>query len=736
MLQIYNVLGLVALIIGILAGIATLWEKAPKIMDWFQAGKKQRLWTWWNLITGKKARILDAYIERLAKQERHSFVDPLVFVRNALSGERFGEYTRDRATDIIKKYRQCVVCGMAGFGKSALLEDLERRCAEDPAWWRSNDQSRAVPIRLEAGRICQHGIDESIRARFFDYDIHLPKNLLQEYRRQHALLLLIDGTDQLTESQRGKLFGALAHERHADPLLSGLSGLVIAVASERLEQAETDLHVLGKLPIVELRELEDCQVEDVIDQEARGRGQQGDDVTNIIRNCGKVAKLTRIPLLLKRLLACQPERQVCFPSWHDFASFTIDPDLETAARNDAAHEHIKHHHRRAALEEFAACFYRQKEEPPPGALSEEQLNGAINRALKNREIEHTFISLALREDLLASRFLDSYASGEFFAFANTYLRDYFAAGYFSRHEDLLEETYRARGNSLCTVLRFWCGISKQPERLLGVVVNEDPVLGIVLLSDLPEPEPPEQLVHKALEGVKARISQLSVPPEDGSPEAIRELDDNLVSISDALAECTRQPERTPESLGGQVLDFLLDTARRRELGSPSFLIAIMALARSYDGEAAAALIDCWRDLDGQERRLTQQEAEWQSQMCLDRDFGLASAGLEAAMIAYYIRNQRAPELDVLTQHKVFLRRQEARSDRKKFVSRFDVVKRIIRAEFVALGNSALGPLQDDFLKRGGDIEQYVRLLEEIGTAKARQMIDAVRRFSVGSRGLA
>lgn len=701
-------LGAVVVFVSLVAGIDHLF---PHLKPYLLEDGRKKLWTWWRIATGNKKKLFQDYATRIIDQPDIPFVDPFVVYREQRRGQMLGEFERAKATEVVSKYRQCTVIGPGGYGKSALVHHLEVQWAKQT---KDRDDDGPWPLRLHPREICARGLSAAIQEHFANRGIFVPLALIESYLADARFSFIIDGIGQLTENERSTLSRRLEPELRRSPKSPTV---VLTVATEQFERVAERMLILNDLPVVELRELEDCQVEQLVAQRAAQPGEQ-QEILTFIGDCGKIAKLTRIPLLLDKLLGMEhDERRGCLSSWHAFARRAVERDLDRNVLHQDASPHIKAHHKSSALEQFAARFYLNHE-VLPAALEEGELNASINSALESYSIAHQPMALALRDELSASRFLESFEHGRFFGFSNNYLRDYFAAIFFSKSAELLLNNIRSCRDRSATVLRFWCGMAPNPDGILDIIVAEDPVLALTLLSDIQQPT--KALVYRAFDGVKQKIQQLSVDP-DASESEIRAFEDELFPLCDALAESTRQRPRAAGTLSRIVLDFLLETVRRRDLASPSFLVGIMSLARCYDSEAAAALIECYRSLKEEQHRLQEQEAIFAREASVGLSFGN-----EAAILQYVIRKGRLPDIDILAQNRAFNAKIAASNATQEFADRLNAFNWRIRREFVALGNSALAPIQEAYRAERGDPTTYIDLLEQIGTDHAQRIIKEIQ----------
>jgi hypothetical protein len=706
----WNIVVVISVCYTVIQFFISLTFHTVKRWKWFNSGPKQRLWVTYKLLMGKADHIVPDYRKQLADNTALAFVDPFAFVRQSLGAERFGETTRYKALEALKQHRCCVILGDSGFGKSTLLEYLERRCARDSAWW---GDSHPIPIRLDPRFICEHGLDEAIIERFKDVGFYITKRLLQTVRTQAGFLLLIDNVDQLTDSQR-RLLSSRLTEGMETTHQSG--GLIIAVAAEHVDRSSRTMPLLQQLRVVELRELDDRQVEQLIRASANSAQQQA-EVEEFILDCRKIAKLMRIPLLLDRLLEMHRSDSTLAPlkSWQAFASYAAETRLEQPALSDDRYREIRSHHKIEALMALASLFYADGT-PAPGTKEFREVEDAIRKAL-NCE---TAFACAIRDELCAARFLESFEDGAYYAFSNRYLRDYFAARYFLQNEEGLYEHYLRAGTGLANVLHFWCGMAKQPSLMIKRVRARDPVLAISLLSEVADP--PGKLAHETLHAVKGRIAALAFPDAESSPTTVQAYKQEVEYIGDALGNCIRLLSKTGAPLGTIVFEHLEGKVRDLDVQSSAFHIAIVALARSYDMKAAAVLFDCYKRLEQKGEELTRKVYDCQDAMMVGRCYGD-----EDAMILTQIATGDYPKEDFGKEQMAYLAKQEADSDLDKFVGEFASVKRRIRAEFVSLGDSAVEVLHREFLANGRSPEHFRHLLQDIGTSRAKQLISELER---------
>ncbi|MCI5151472.1 MAG: hypothetical protein D3916_19205 [Candidatus Electrothrix sp. MAN1_4] len=229
-----------------------------------------------------------------------------------------------------------------------------------------------------------------------------------------------------------------------------------------------------------------------------------EELITVIRSCGKVAKLTRTPLLLNMLIELPKEsRKQCYHSWANFIETLIGPIINRQADND-----ITPRQKMMALEKIAAVFY-QHDQIPPAIISDIEVNEAIQDTLKEYHKNEAYQDMLLEELTANSKFLVAVDDGAYYAFVNKYFQKYFAARYFLDREKELLNNYRKYPEPYSGVLRLWVGISESPDDLITDVSEIDPLLCLTLLADVQSP--PKDLLESTLKSVENKIDSFTLP---------------------------------------------------------------------------------------------------------------------------------------------------------------------------------------------------------------------------------
>ncbi|MCI5158669.1 MAG: NACHT domain-containing protein, partial [Candidatus Electrothrix sp. AUS1_2] len=134
---------------------------------------------------------------------------------------------KDSATilTVIDKYDKCVVLGLGGRGKSALLKELERKYAHE------YPEKGYLPFSLSPEDIWSKGLIETIKLHCEENGVHIPSRTFEKYSTHQPFLLLIDGVEILSKEERKILSHDLQGYRHyRDSLtVTGVQGLNLSL---------------------------------------------------------------------------------------------------------------------------------------------------------------------------------------------------------------------------------------------------------------------------------------------------------------------------------------------------------------------------------------------------------------------------------------------------------------------------------------------------------------------------
>ncbi|MCI5159342.1 MAG: hypothetical protein D3906_13085, partial [Candidatus Electrothrix sp. AUS1_2] len=367
------------------------------------------------------------------------------------------------------------------------------------------------------------------------------------------------------------------------------SKVLLTVARERSDNVLKDMRITRDMNIVELLEFEDRHIDEYIRNQGGNESAQEKRIA-VIRDCGKVAKLTRTPLLLNMLLGLpEDRRKECYSSWANFIETVIDPKLDERYEENGVK--ITDEHKKVALQKIAAAFYQSGKEPP-ATIKKSAVNAAIQETFQEYHENEVYQDKTLRNALTKdNNFLVAFDAGVHYAFVNKYFQKYFAAQYFLDREEELLANYQKHPVPYSGVLRLWVGLSGSPDSLITAVSEIDPVLCLTLLADTDTQSPSEDLLESTLESVKSKIDSFSLPDAYAGIKQIDECFSDLHQLCEWLADSTKG-----KNSGKRILRFLIEMTDSDVL-STRFVISVMALARSYNPEAARRIVKIYNELD-------------------------------------------------------------------------------------------------------------------------------------------
>ncbi|MCW5213118.1 NACHT domain-containing protein [Desulfobulbus sp. TB] len=640
-------------------------------------------------------------IRSILKQDSSLFIDIPVDIKKSLIDL---SNDKDSATilTVIDKYDKCVVLGLGGRGKSTLVKELERRYADE------YHKKGYLPFSLSPEDIWSEGLIETIKLRCEENGVHIPSITFEKYSTHQPFLLLIDGVEILSKEERKILSQDLKGYIHR---VKYPPKVVLTVAHERSDNVLKDMEITKDMNIVELLEFEDRHIDEYV------RNQRGDESDKekriaVIRGCGKVAKLTRTPLLLNMLLGLpEDRRKECYHSWANFIETVIDPKLDERYEENGIK--ITYGYKEMALQKIAEAFYQHGKEPP-ATIKESAVNAAIQETFQEYHENEAYQKKTLRNALTKkSNFLVAFDNGAHYAFVNKYFQKYFVAQYFLDRKKELLDNYQKHPVPYSGVLRLWVGLSDSPDSLITDVSEIDPFLCLTLLADVQSP--PKGLLESTLESVKNKIDSFSLPDAHADSKQIDKYFSNLHQLCEWLADSTKG-----ENSGEKILDSLIDmTIPIPDSLSTRFVISVMALARSYNPRAARRIMEISNELDCKINRLHSDEKRFRDML---HNNTLAGEGCK---IVYYtsIKSGRLPGCNLLDLQRAWIKVNELTGE--KAIYKF--IKTWIRIEFGTLGEIGVDVLIDNLknCERDEDKEGYLRMLEDIGTDRALKEVERI-----------
>jgi hypothetical protein len=659
------------------------------------------------IYTGRECELFDSYtkliIRSILKQDISPFIDIPVDIKKSLIDL---SNDKDSATilTVIDKYDKCVVLGLGGRGKSALVKELERKYADE------YHKKGYLPFSLSPEDICREGLIETIKLRCEENGVHIPSITFEKYSTHQPFLLLIDGVEILSKEERKILSQDLKGYIHR---VKHLPKVVLTVAHERSDNVLNDMKITKDMNIVEILEFEDRHIDEYV------RNQGGDESDKekriaVIRGCGKVAKLTRTPLLLNMLLGLpEDRRKECYNSWANFIETVIEPNLYERYEENGVK--ITYKHKKMALQKIAAAFYQSGKEPPV-TIKASAVNAAIQETFQEYHENEAYQNKTLRNALTKNgNFLVAFDDGVHYAFVNKYFQKYFAAQYFlDRKKELLLDNYQKYPIPYSGVLRLWVGLSGSPDSLITDVSKIDPFLCLTLLADVQSP--PKGLLESTLESVKNKIDSFSLPDAHADSKQIDKYFSNLHQLCEWLADSTKG-----KNSGEKILDSLIDmTIPISNPLSTRFVISVMALARSYNPRAARRIVEISNELDCKIDGLRSDEKRFRNMLNNNTPAG------DGCKIVYYtsIKSGRLPGCNLLDLQRAWMKVNELTGEK----ATYKFIKAWIRIEFGTLGESGVDVLIDNLKKceQDKDKEGYLRMLKDIGTDRALREVERIK----------
>ncbi|MCI5148215.1 MAG: NACHT domain-containing protein [Candidatus Electrothrix sp. MAN1_4] len=246
-----------AIVSAIVTAILTVfWQKIRRFLT-YEIYRKFKVYL--TVYIGKEGKLFDSYAQSILYQESSPFIDIPVDIKKTLTTDFSNNKDAATILAVIDTYEKCVVLGLGGRGKSALVRKVEQIYADN---YLAYQEKKYLPFSLSSKNICRKGLIEAIEQRCEEKGVPIPSGSIEKYSTHQSLMLLIDGVEILSETEREILSQKL--KKYIDSSTKFPPRIVLTVASERSDNVLKNMEITNEMSVIELQEFEDRHVEEYV----------------------------------------------------------------------------------------------------------------------------------------------------------------------------------------------------------------------------------------------------------------------------------------------------------------------------------------------------------------------------------------------------------------------------------------------------------------------------------------
>ena len=468
----------------------------------------------------------------------------------------------------INGHQRLMVKGPPGSGKSMLLKDIafvygDNRLTAIP--------DSPVPVLLELHRLgdaklSQEQLIEALADVFKRNDFPNAEDFVKQGLENGALLLLLDGLDEVKSSARKAVAQSIS-----DLLDTYESCRAIITCRTAVYQNEFATTTNQTLEVVEFS---DQQIRQFLKAWKNDMPPEKsiDQLIQTLQQRPRIMALARNPLLLTIIAYLYSKPTFVLPhSRTDFyqeATRILLEQAEYKGTDDYKHNQYKASEKRTVLKQLALKHQELSlEQDDRRSISYTSALQQIRDILPsiNRNPSQDTLPI-LQEISERSGLFIQIDKGENYQFSHLTLQEYFAAEALKQKPEQLVHYFQHDVNAWREVVKLWCGLEVDCTDLIQTVYAIDPLTGFECLADAKTIT--QSVADLIIEDFKQRIQT----------EAYSE---TLASAFGAVAADTRPR-------GHQVFSFLEDCLAT-DISTPAHMTAVNALAMTNSSAAVTAL---------------------------------------------------------------------------------------------------------------------------------------------------
>lgn len=394
--------------------------------------------------------------------------------------EAHAEGGRGRREDVfnaLAKHRRLVVLGAPGAGKSMLLRHIALTCAEQrvPA-----PLDQPIPVLLELHRLTDPTatIEIEMTAELGRTGFPHAKSFVEQNLEKGAFLLLLDGFDEITATQRGRVAGQIRD------LTEKYNEIRVAITCRTaVYKGALDLIADQKLELIDFN---DYEIKHYLRTWTRYMppGKRIEELINKLEKLPQIKRLAGNPLLLTiiaYLFADHPD--VVLP--HSRSQFYKTATDLLLQRWHDEHNRFALPPKRAILEHLALIHHTNtaSDHPDPRVMKREMVIKEVQELCPSLNLNPADAESVLLEIVERSGLLSIVDSERHYCFAHNTLQEYFTAERLQHEPGRVLQFYETDPDRWREVLRLWCGLSSDSTRVITKLREFDRLMAFECLAD-------------------------------------------------------------------------------------------------------------------------------------------------------------------------------------------------------------------------------------------------------------
>jgi len=402
------------------------------------------------------------------------------------------------AMQAISRFKRLMVVGEPGSGKTMLMKHVAFHYAEHGL---DGYGIQAVPVLLELNRAADPNISllQHLAHILEQNDFPRAEHYVEQALNKGELLLLFDGLDEVSYSERGRVINAIKD------LLADHPECPVVITCRRAVYQNEFFDVVDETLLV--KEFADAQIRQFLSAWAPDMpvDKSVDQLLGTLQDRPRLKDLARNPLLLTIIAYLYADTEHVLPhSRAEFYKLATDVLLRQWHQE---RNHYQPHDKHAVLEHLALY-----------------LHGADEQNQDRRSIDHENVLLQLK-DILPRLNLDvgkdarnilkeiversglllEIDGGERYQFGHLTLQEFFVASALQGKGQELIQAYQLDPDGWREPVKLWCGLAVDSTEVVKAVCQVDAITGLECLADAKQVDP--ELADNIIEHFCGELAQ-------------------------------------------------------------------------------------------------------------------------------------------------------------------------------------------------------------------------------------
>ncbi|WP_052166274.1 NACHT domain-containing protein [Methylobacter tundripaludum] len=402
------------------------------------------------------------------------------------------------AMQAISRFKRLMVVGEPGAGKTMLMKHVAFHYAEHGL---DGYGIQAVPVLLELNRAADPNTSllQHLVHILEQNDFPRAEHYVEQALDKGELLLLFDGLDEVSYSERGRVVNAIKD------LLANHPDCPVVITCRRAVYQNEFFDVVDETLLV--KEFADAQIRQFLNAWAPDMpvDKSVDQLLGTLQDRPRLKDLARNPLLLTIIAYLYADTEHVLPhSRAEFYKLATDVLLRQWHQE---RNHYQPHDKHAVLEHLALY-----------------LHGADEQNQDRRSIDHENVLLQLK-DILPRLNLDAgkdannilkeiversgllleIDGGERYQFGHLTLQEFFVASALQGQGQELIQAYRQDPGGWREPVKLWCGLAVDSTEVVKAVCQVDAITGLECLADAKQVDP--ELADNIIEHFCGELAQ-------------------------------------------------------------------------------------------------------------------------------------------------------------------------------------------------------------------------------------